>query len=145
MAVYLDSSALVKRYVKEPGSREMKRLFGGGEALLVSAIGWAECLAALSRKRHDGTLSVRSHDRACEALSDEWKSMNEIAVTSEIHQSVRDLLSQTPLRGMDAIHLASALWAERRLEESLPFYCSDRKLAAAARALGFAVVDPAEV
>jgi predicted nucleic acid-binding protein len=70
--------------------------------------------------------------------------LHEIPVTAEIHAVLRELLERAPLRGMDAIHLASARWVERQLGSALSFYCSDRKLAAAARATGLAVVDPAE-
>jgi predicted nucleic acid-binding protein len=143
MPSYLDSSALIKRYVREPGSPVVARLFTVGETLIVSAIAWAECLAALSRKRHDGTLSPRSHAQASTAFAAEWRALHEIAVTVEIHAIVRELLDRTPLRGMDAIHLASARWVERQLGSALSFYCSDRKLSAAARAVGLIVVDPA--
>lgn len=141
-SVYLDSSVLVKRYVKEPGSREVNRLFSEGTILLVSSIAWSECLAALSRKRHDGGLSVRSHGRATQAFATEWKSFHEIAITREIRELIRELLDRLPLRGMDAIHLASALWIERRLDSKLPFYCADRKLAKAGEELGLTVVSP---
>jgi len=57
--VYLDSSALIKRYLEEPGSDQVRRIFGGEAPLLVSVIAWSECLAALFRRRQDGTLSAR--------------------------------------------------------------------------------------
>jgi predicted nucleic acid-binding protein len=142
MLGYLDSSALVKRYVNEQGTRAVGRLFTDGDTLLTSSIAWSECLAAFSRKRHDGSLSARNHDRACDAFAREWRSLNAIGLTDEIRDQIRELLSRTPLRGMDAIHLASALWAERRLAGALEFYCSDRRLAAAATRLGLAVTDP---
>jgi predicted nucleic acid-binding protein len=142
ITAYLDSSVLVKRYVKEPGSREVNRLFSEGSTLLVSSIAWPECLAALSRKHHDGSLSARSYDRATEAFAAEWRSLNEIAVTREIRELIRELLDRLSLRGIDAIHLASATWAERRLGSKLSFYCADRKLATAARELGLTVLSP---
>jgi predicted nucleic acid-binding protein len=139
---YLDSSVLVKRYVKERGTREIDRLFDEQRTLLTSSIAWSECLAALSRKRHDGSLSVRGHDRASTAMAAEWRSLNEIGVTREIRERVRELLSRAPLRGMDAIHLASALWAEARLGGEVVLYCSDKRLVRAARSLGLTVTDP---
>ncbi len=145
MASYLDSSVLVKRYVREPGSREAHRLFEKDEPLFVSAIAWAECLAAISKKRREGGLSARNQARASEAFVAEWRHLHEIAVAGEVQVVILELLGRTPLRGMDAIHLASALWVERRLESPLSFYCSDGRLARAARVLGLAVVDPVEV
>lgn len=142
MAAYLDSSALVKRYVDEPGSGAVNGLFVEGVPLLVSAIAWSECLAALARKRHDGSLPARTHQRLCRALTGEWGSLNEIGVTSEVRAIIRELLDQLPLRGMDAIHLASAIWVSRRLDAEVSFWCSDRRLAAAARECGLDLVNP---
>jgi predicted nucleic acid-binding protein len=141
-AAYLDSSALVKRYVDEPGSGTVNRLFAGGAPLLVSAIAWSECLAALARKRHDGSLPARAHQRVCRALAGEWESLHEIGVTAEIRSIIRELLERTPLRGMDAIHLASAIWAGRRLDSPVAFWCSDHRLAAAALDCDVDLVNP---
>jgi predicted nucleic acid-binding protein len=141
-AVYLDSSALVKRYVHEPGSPALHRLFREGAQLLVSPIAWAECLATLARKRHDGSLAARSHEKVCEAFASEWSSLHEIALTGEIRSRIRDLVLALPLRGMDAIHLASALWAAKRLGVEIVLWSSDRRLLEAALALDLESHDP---
>ena len=142
MPAYLDSSVLVKRYVREPGSAEINRTLSGHEPMFVSAIAWPECLAAFSRKLHDGTLSERSHRRVCDAFVAEWESLNEIQLSRDVQQIVRDLLPRAPVRGMDAVHLASAIWAERRIGTSVVFHCADLKLAGAARERGLDVVVP---
>jgi uncharacterized protein len=53
---YFDTSALVKRYIREPGSAQVVSLLGRHE-FLSSAITPVEVLSALSRKRRDGDLS----------------------------------------------------------------------------------------
>ena len=142
MAVYLDSSALVKRYVREPGSVRVDRLFAESAPLLVSAIALAECLAALARLRSDGSLSERAYGKARSACVEEWASLNVIAVSGGVQERVVGLLDRFALRGMDALHLASALWAQASIGGELSFLCSDRRLAEAAGRVGLKVVDP---
>lgn len=142
MAAYLDSSVLVKRYVREPGSENVDRLFTEAAPLLVSAIALAECLAALGRQRSDGSLSERAYGRARRACVEEWASLNVIAVSGAVQERVADLLDRFTLRGMDALHLASALWTQAAIGGDLSFVCSDRRLAEAARRVGLRVIDP---
>jgi len=142
MAAYLDSSALVKRYVREPGSPKIDRLFRESGPLLVSAIALAECLAALARKRSDGSLSERGYRNARQACVNEWPSLNAVAVSDAVQERVVELLDSLPVRGMDALHLASALWARDELAVELPFICADRRLLDAAERAGLEGVNP---
>jgi predicted nucleic acid-binding protein len=49
MIPYLDASALVKRYVQEPGSEEVSRLIARARVVGTSAITRVEVTAALAR------------------------------------------------------------------------------------------------
>ena len=142
MAAYLDSSALVKRYVREPGSPSIDRLFRQSGPLLVSAIALAECLAALARKRSDGSLSERGYRKARQACVDEWPSLNSVAVSDAVQERVVELLDGLSVRGMDALHLASALWARDELAVELPLICADHRLLDAAKRVGLEGVNP---
>jgi predicted nucleic acid-binding protein len=50
MILFCDTSALVKLYIVEDGSDELKRLVQEAEAVAVCRIAWAEAHAALSRR-----------------------------------------------------------------------------------------------
>ncbi len=58
--VYLDSSAIVKRYVREPGSETLRRLYleasAGGLVLSFSVWNIGEVLGVLDRARNTGRL-----------------------------------------------------------------------------------------
>lgn len=57
MIHFLDTSALVKRYVAEPGSTEVRRLFRAS-MLGVARIAYAELAAAVARRQREGALTM---------------------------------------------------------------------------------------
>ncbi len=69
-----------------------------------------------------------------------------IAVNNAILHCAGDMLERHPLRAYDAIHLATALTANRKLLASgatdLVFLCADDRLLQAAVAEGLAVDNP---
>lgn len=58
-AYFLDSSALVKRYVPETGSAWVQALadVATGNLLIIARITWVEVLSALARRQREGSLS----------------------------------------------------------------------------------------
>ena len=56
--IYLDTSALIKRFVTERGSRLVRRLVAQPPAVATSKIAYAEVHAALARKRREGRVAA---------------------------------------------------------------------------------------
>ena len=56
---------------------------------------------------------------------------------------IKTLVHNYPLKGADAVHLASALWLGRSLKENLVFMASDQMLLKAALSEKLLVLDPA--
>lgn len=54
---------------------------------------------------------------------------------------VRELVGRHPLRGFDAVHLASVIIVGSELGEPIQFVASDHRLLAAAKGEGLRVVD----
>lgn len=72
-------------------------------------------------------------DTISEHFDEEWENCLDIVVLSDnILKKVRGLIEKHPLRGFDALHLASALLIKERVKEELVFVCSDRNLLEAA-------------
>lgn len=68
---FLDTSALVKRYVLETGTDWILNLtdVSAGNNIAIAQISWVEVLSALSRRRREGTLSDYELDfGACSLL-----------------------------------------------------------------------------
>jgi hypothetical protein len=71
----------------------------------------------------------------------EWESYVRVDLRDEILRLARDLIRQHPLRGFDAIHLASALSVKRAVGEDLTFGAVDVRLLRAAESEGLTSIN----
>ena len=140
--IYLDTSALVKRFVAEKGSDRVREIVSAGAPAATSKIGYAEVHAALARRRRDGSLSTRQYTKACRNFEEDWQTYIRVELQDEVLLLARDLIRRRPLRGFDAIHLASALTLGRELGEPMTFVAADTRLLDAAKAEKLRVTNP---
>lgn len=141
MILYLDTSALVKLYIAEPGSERMREAASHGEPVAASVLAYAEIHATFARRRREGLLQAAELEEIRLSFAEDWEKLTQISVGAAVLQRVPRLCQSHPLRGADAVHLASALLLhEEGLE--VTFACSDRQLREAAAAEGLAVFDP---
>lgn len=143
--IYVDSSAIVKRYYDEPGSERLRARWSAAERVFTSRVAYAEVHAALARKRRDGELSLKAFTTAATAFEVEWSAYDQVLVDEATLATVRRLVRRYPLRGFDAIHLGAALWLREWLAMSIEFWVSDERLEAAARRERLTVVNPERV
>ncbi len=140
MAVYyLDSSALVKRYISEVGSDWILALFNPGlnHEFFVATIAGVEIVAAITRRARGGGISVTDATAVCQQIrSDLQTDYQIIEMTESIINSGMTLAETYGLRGYDAIQLAAGRAVnELCLINSLPpiiFVSADDELNAAA-------------
>lgn len=148
---YVDTSALAKHYLVEPGSQWTNELleqtirdrFVSSELIVV------EIVCAIARAERERRISVSLRDRLTARSLDEIRTIIKLTDPSrQILGHASQLALRYALRAYDAIHLATAL---RVLSESillgLPapiFVSADGNLLAAARAEGLAVENPNE-
>ena len=140
--IYLDTSALVKRFVSEKGSDSVREIASAGAPAATSKIGYAEVHAALARRRRDGSLSTRQYTKASRNFEEDWQTYVRVELRDEVLLLARDLIRRRPLRGFDAIHLASAMTLARELGEPMTFVAADARLLDAAKAEKLQVVNP---
>lgn len=111
MAVYfLDSSALVKRYINETGSAWVLGLFDPtlDNEFFVVAITGVEIVAAITRRARHGSLAVADATLVCNQLrSDLQTDYQIIEITEGIISSAMALAETQGLRGYDAVQLAA--------------------------------------
>ena len=137
--LYFDASALLKLYVREPGSSELNELLAGRDDLIVSDLTVTEIVSALARRVRARAVPrevVRRVQQAVESRIDEGV-FQRVELTRTVHRRAEHLLmtlEATPLRAADALHLALA---QAGHAASMATY--DARLAAAARAAGLAV------
>lgn len=134
MILYLDASSLVKLYVDEPGSAEVRRLVEEAEMVSASVVAYAEARAALARRHRERSLTAADHRRAKGALEADWPRLLALDVVGTLARSAGDLAERRRLRGFDAVHLASYLTITREFpDDDVAFSSADTALARAAR------------
>jgi predicted nucleic acid-binding protein len=133
--LYLDASALVKRYVIEAGSADVNEAIASAELAGTSIITRAEVAAALAKAVRIGALSHEEAQSALQTFRGEWPDIVRLQL-SELTVSRADAFAwEYGLRGYDAVHLAAASLWQDALGERVAFMTYDRKLwDAAARA-----------
>jgi uncharacterized protein len=136
---YFDTSAVVKLYVDEPGSAEVQALAGRNRAVS-SAILSVEIVSALARRNRSGELSDQAMEKALESFRKDLPLLDLVEVTADIRTRAEAALLSFPLRTLDAIHIASALFMREVLASPrLLFITSDRRQHAGASEAGLAV------
>ena len=139
MIAYMDTSAMVKLYLSEPGSEASIRLWRESQRIAVSAVGYAELVAAFQRKRREGIVSREGLTRAIRSFKSDWESVQVVPLSPQLNRRIDRLVADHPLRGFDAIHLASALAIRDAVGEEFLLVSADRRLLDAAQKEGLNV------
>ena len=139
---YLDTSALIKRFVAERGSALVETLVKRHGPIATAKVAYAEVYAGLRRKQREGHVSDRQYTLACRQFENDWQAYIRVDLRDEILLLARDLIHRHPLRGFDTIHLASALSLKRALREEITFAAADERLLRAAEAERLPVLNP---
>ena len=133
---YFDTSALIKRYVEEPGRRELLALLRKNYCV-VSAVLPLEVRTALRRRVSEKTIEARRVPAILKRLAADRQFWTVIEVSSEVLAIAETLTAAHPLRAIDAIHVASArLFAARTGLPAFTFVSADIQQTTAATALG---------
>lgn len=131
MITYLDASALVKNYIEEDGSDEVRsRLATTLPA--VSRLSMVEVAWAIARRCREGDLSAGDRDRLLADLREDGDALYLMELAPEVVRSAEELLVRHPLRAADAIQLSSCLVLQRWMARPIGFAAFDRRLLDAA-------------
>jgi uncharacterized protein len=149
-AFIFDASAIVKRYLKETGSRWIHGLADPAAAheLFLTRIARVEIVAAVTRRGRGNVIRVAAATALiAQFRHDAAHQYNILEVTPTLLADAERLAVAHGLRGYDAVQLAVSLALHRtRATAGLPprtFNCADQELNAAATAEGLAVDNPA--
>jgi predicted nucleic acid-binding protein len=136
MIVYIDASALVKRYVAEAGSAEVGELIGQASAAGTAVISRAEVAAALAKAVRMKILPRDDAASALQVFNADWENLIRLQMTEVLASRAASLAWDRGLRGYDAVHLASALFWQDVLGEPVTVASFDRQLWEASRLAG---------
>jgi predicted nucleic acid-binding protein len=148
----MDTSALVKRYIREKGSKQVEHLTAEKKnEIHLSEITLPEVMATFAAKsRAPQGLSKKRFDDACSLfLTDCETDYNLIAPSRPIIDLAVQLTRRRKVRGCDAIQLATALTLNESLRAAklpeLVFVVCDAELLNAANEEGLATENPEEI
>ena len=125
--LFLDTSALVKRYVEEEGTDLVLERMGGDPGWVVSAVARTELEITLCRLgfERDGSPAVWRRVR------EDWGRCHVVPVDPACLERAGELGCRFAVRTLDALHLAAA----DRLPRPVAFLTFDQRQADAARAM----------
>ncbi len=152
--LYLDSSALIKRYVQEAGSEAVISRFEEGETIYTSALTFAEVHAAIGRKYRDKQLSAGEKKKLIDEFLYDWLfSLTVLELTTHTMTALPTLCEEYVLKASDAVHLSAAIWLKDSVRlhakglqgngSIVEFGVADRQLGKAALKCGFQLFNPA--
>lgn len=150
MALYFfDSSAVVKRYSVEAGSKWTFDVLrpSAGHTIFVAAVTGVETVAALARKRRGNRLTVHEAAKAIGRFRRHFaRRYQKLTITDGVVAAAMVLADKHELRGYDAVQLSAALKieAERAAVGAPPliFVSADDDLNGAAQTEGLKVANP---
>jgi predicted nucleic acid-binding protein len=139
MNLYVDTSALIKKYVKEPGSDQVVSFFRQFPIVGTASLTQAEIASAMSKAARLGWVDESEISIAWKDFLTHWSAYSRLPVSSGIIEKAATLCWRHSLRAYDAIHLASALsWNDLSGGEVI-FACYDKSLKEAAKREGMQV------
>ena len=139
---YFDTSALIKRYVSEPGSLRVGQLLRR-HAFLSSALTPVELLSGLSRRRRDGDLADRIFVALLRRIRTDRRWWNLVEVGSLVLNRATEIVQgDVAIRTLDAIHVASLLTFQTASGSEIPLVTGDGRQRDAATHLGLSGANP---
>jgi predicted nucleic acid-binding protein len=136
---YLDTSALVKLYVREAQSELVEELVESASAAATHIIAYAELRAAFARLRREDRLGDEELRQLKERLEADWGHLIRVEPRHPLLQRAGDLAETFALRGYGSLHLAAADHIRTTSGAEICFTCFDRQLNRAAAVLGMDV------
>ncbi len=139
MIVYIDASALVKRYVAERESEAVIELTAKADIVATSVVSRTELAAALARAARLGALDQDGARQAQRRFSREWPDFARVPITEALVARAERLAWDYELRGYDAVQLAAGLMWQESIGEDVLLATFDRQLWGAATRAGLQV------
>lgn len=137
MILYLETSCLVKLYVREEDSESVAKSVETAKVIATAIVAYAEARAAFARKFREKGLSPAAYKAVKKALDADWPRFFVLNLNPLTAKSAGDLAEKHALRGFDALHLAAALALQTdAAHAAIRFMTADSRLGAAARREG---------
>ena len=134
MILYLDTSVLIKLYVVESDSKQVRDYLKEVDQVGTSWLAYPESRAALARR----SSGQSGYTKLLKEFETDWPKFVRILPSEPLLRRSGELAERHRLRGFDAVHLASALFLGESTSAPITFWAADRTLARAAAKEGLA-------
>ena len=144
-SVYLDTSALIKRYIEEEGTARVIALTkgSGSDQVIILDIALVESRSAVRRREREGDIADSDAARILQQIEEDASTSFLLQPsTSAVMEEAARLIDRYPLRTYDALQLAGCLVARRGVTGPLTFVCADARLCDTASLEGLTVLNP---
>ncbi len=130
MTLYVESSAFVKLYLREPDADTCERI-------LVADPDWVSARHTVVEVRRNIARALRGQalEAARRQFADDWRRVRIVELDVATCEMAAGLAEETGVRSLDALHVAAA-----RHAGGGPVLTYDLRLAQAARSLGMTVI-----
>jgi len=139
---YFDTSALVKKYAVETGTKQVVGLFGEDVPAATSILTYPELIAGVGRKKRDGEIAEKDHRALLAKFEADWLAFLIVEFQDALLPIQKRLSSRHPLKGADLVHLSSLLWLKDASQEDVALVASDVQLLQAAKREGVEIINP---
>lgn len=139
MILYMDTSALIKRYVREDGTDEVISIVERADGVASVTMLQVEMAAALAKSVRQQWVQEETAMQAWRDFLEHWHSFARLSVTVATLERASGLAWEHGLRGYDAIHLTSALSWQDVIDVPVTLATYDRELWSAAQKEGLGV------
>ncbi|EAR21643.1 type II toxin-antitoxin system VapC family toxin [Nitrococcus mobilis] len=136
MIVYLDTSAFLKLYLEEEGSKATRQLVDAAVAVCTHVITYAEMCAAFAQAVRMQRLTDAEWTHQKDCFEADWNALQVLFIDEPLVRRAGKLAEGFRLRGFDSVHLAAAERVWRQAPDNFQLAAFDVRLVSAACTLG---------
>ncbi|MBI4387183.1 MAG: type II toxin-antitoxin system VapC family toxin [Elusimicrobia bacterium] len=109
MRLFLDSSALAKRYIQEPGTETVLSRCREAQDVFLSVLCVPVLISGFNRLKRERKISRSQYRLLKRRLAADMEQASVVGLTPSVLGRTISCLERTPLKTLDALHIAAAL------------------------------------
>ena len=139
MKYYFDTSALIKAYIEEEGSKQVKSIINSAGEIFVTSITSLECHSTIRRLLLEKSITEISYNILRKKIYRDFEDFSIIPFSTKIEELAKNYIHQFQLKTLDSIQLASCVSVVADISS---FVLCDGKLYSCAKKLEMEVINP---
>jgi len=140
MILYLDTSALAKKYIQEQDSDRVIAWMDEADLVGTAILTRAEMAATLTRAVKASRLPQEGVDKTLDVFRTDWRHFQRVVIDELLVARADSFACMFGLRGYDSIHLASGVTWQEAIQLPVTFVTFDTELRDAARRAGLQIL-----